>query len=340
MNIQLRVISQHEARITWERPSLDESEIYGYAIEWRLNRLRQEPILLKDRQEYTFSDLPPGHLLSAAVRIIPNRHLYEEGGYVGPISDDVEVVLPGKNQNFSLTSDLGQINRGSKEVRLFRHDFSTGHITPDSIQLIWSSNALLAKGIKNLTIAIAPSETPDKRSYHIIGAGSGNAIIGRLNALTSYRVIVRESGNDTTTVDLGHITTWPTGNIHFITSLHIFHTAPLLNMPRGRAQSDTEIIIEWLIRSPRKGILRPSYAECKDEHSNRVNRVFAANNETKSLIIRDLEHNRVYNCTLTASTYCAYGQDPKECRISAKLPPIRTQKHCEFKSSLLITKHV
>ena len=110
----------------------------------------------------------------------------------------------------------------------------------------------------------------------------------------------------------------------------MFGTAPLLWLPKGRAQSDTEIIVEWKWRNPRKGVLQSCWAECKDEYGNKLNRVYANNNETATLIIKDLDHNREYSCILTASTYPAQGQDPNECRTSVKLPPIRTMKHCAF----------
>lgn len=81
----LEAIDPHTALMTWDPPPQVVDEIYGYEIQWRIGSMKQKPILSKTIQ-YTFTDLMSGQSLSAAVRTIPNKYLYEERSYGGPLS--------------------------------------------------------------------------------------------------------------------------------------------------------------------------------------------------------------------------------------------------------------
>lgn len=81
--------------MTWDPPARLVDEIYGYEIEWRIGDVRQAPILI-DTIQYKFTGLIPGQTITAAVRTIPNRYLFEERGYGGPLSYYTGVIIQGK----------------------------------------------------------------------------------------------------------------------------------------------------------------------------------------------------------------------------------------------------
>lgn len=94
--MKLQTINGQKARLTWDKPAINETEIFGYAIEYSIGDERQEPILLDIRHEYTFTGLPSGQSLTTAVRAVPSRYLFEERGLAGPLSENVGAVLPGE----------------------------------------------------------------------------------------------------------------------------------------------------------------------------------------------------------------------------------------------------
>ena len=89
----------------------------------------------------------------------------------------------------------------------------------------------------------------------------------------------------------------------------------------GEAQSYHEIKFNWSVQQPVSGHLKPYRLTCIDSDGHST----APIRTTKTIaVVRNLLRNKMYMCTLKASTIAENGQNPKECEVSLEAPPIKT----------------
>ena len=100
MDVKLKALNPRKALITWSPPAHMGDGVAGYVIEWYGNDGQQHQLTLWKENEFTFRDLQPGQSITAAVRSIPNKYLYKQHGFRGPISSYVQINLPSGNDGW------------------------------------------------------------------------------------------------------------------------------------------------------------------------------------------------------------------------------------------------
>ena len=93
-NVRLYAIDSHMAHLSWDHAMFNNKVIQAYAIDWSIDKVKQQVIALVGKNSYLFSGLMPGQLVSAVVRAIPDWQFYSELKYAGPFGDTVKIAMP------------------------------------------------------------------------------------------------------------------------------------------------------------------------------------------------------------------------------------------------------
>ncbi|VDM33758.1 unnamed protein product, partial [Hydatigera taeniaeformis] len=108
-----------------------------------------------------------------------------------------------------------------------------------------------------------------------------------------------------------------------------------VSRPRGMATSPTEIQLTWSKPKHPNGILKPYRVVCRDvAQFYAPSMAITKDNETTSVIVKNLHPDTTYQCLVVASTIAAVGQDPLECeRLSNPSNLIRTKSQSALLAS-------
>ena len=96
LNVKFEVIDVNTLRMTWNPPRPTGAEVKGYVVYWNKVDGFREEITLDNINEYTFSSLEPGQMISASVCAFSDEDLFKESHITGLCSYHQWASLPMK----------------------------------------------------------------------------------------------------------------------------------------------------------------------------------------------------------------------------------------------------
>ena len=96
MNVRFRATDARSLLMTWDPPITTNAEIKGYVINWDIDMIAMDEIVLGNVNEYLFKDLLPGQTIYVSICAITDEIAFRESRITGICSSIQHASVPVK----------------------------------------------------------------------------------------------------------------------------------------------------------------------------------------------------------------------------------------------------